>query len=278
MALGQTFQGVVRSPGRKPVKRNLFIVVGTGVLFGFPDDPKDTLWLVTAKHVFYDPLDQWDPAHLYVRFSWFDERPVDTYQGIRVALKRGTRHRWISHPNETVDLACLPLVFDKTDCERDPLPRIAVREIGSTQDLYPGAPVFLLGYPDAIAPDFAARAVLRQGMVSWVSSTKPEANLFWIDSQVFPGNSGGPVFTVPATSRSSGYFPRGNAVPFLGIVTQARIHRLPLLVDGKEIELRFGKKPSKPLLSQNYIGLGLVEPAIRVKQLLLTARKAMNKE
>ena len=278
VALGRTFRAEVKEPGKKAVKRNFFVVVGTGVIFGMPNDPTNTSWLVTAKHVFCDLADDWDPPHLYLRFSWFDERPVDTYQGIRVELKRGDRHRWVSHPNENVDLACLPLVLDHKKTGQDPLPRISLQDIGTTQDIYPGVPIILLGYPDAVAPDLRTRALLRQGIVSWVSSTKPESNLFWVDSRVFPGNSGGPVFKLPPTSPSSGRVIRGSAVPFLGIVTQARIHQLPLLASGKEIELRFGKKrPSEPLFSQSYIGLALVEPAIRVKQLLLAARKSVTR-
>ena len=61
---------------------------------------------------------------------------------------------------------------------------------------------------------------------------------------------------------------------FLGIVTQARIHQLPLLAGGREIEIHLRKTKSKEsLLSQSYIGLGLVEPATRVKELLMLVKK-----
>lgn len=275
VALGQIFQGEVKEPGKKASKRRFFIVVGTGVLFGFHNDPPNMAWLVTAKHVLWEPSGDWDPAYLNLRFSWFDERPVDEYHGIRVNLKSGARHRWIAHPDENVDLACLPLTLQKTEFEGKTLPRIRFADIGTTQDLYQGAPVIFLGYPDAFTPDHGARALLRQGIVSWVSPTQPETKLFWVDGQVFPGNSGGPVFQAPSSSGLSGRLNRKGSVSFLGIVTQARIHQLPLLSSGKEIELRFGKKkPSEPLFSQNYIGLGLVEPAVRVKQLLMAARES----
>lgn len=64
------------------------------------------------------------------------------------------------------------------------------------------------------------------------------------------------------------------AVTLLGIVTQARIQSLPLLAGGKQVDLYVqGKKKSEPLLTPSFLGLGLVEPAYRIKQLLVSATR-----
>ena len=113
---------VTRRDGRTE-RHTLFVVVGTGVIFGLPDDPTETPWLVTAKHVFHDPSEEWVPSKLYVRFSWFDDKAVDEYFGVRLDLVRGRRRRWIAHPDPDVDLACLPLAMTKEQAGRTKLPR-----------------------------------------------------------------------------------------------------------------------------------------------------------
>ena len=115
---------------------------------------------------------------------------------------------------------------------------------------------------------------MRQGLVSWVSPTKPKSTLFYIDGHVFPGSSGGPVFKLPAGIDRQGHFATLGEVSFLGIVTQTRIHQIPLIAGGKEIGITFQrKKVAETLLSQNYTGIGLAEPVFRVKQLLSSAAK-----
>lgn len=274
VALGRIYETHVTLPGGKVSKQKIFLSVGTGVIFGLNDSSKSTLWLLTARHVLSEPSEDWEPSSLIIRFSWMDEMPAEQYPGITLPLKTAGKRQWIPHPDKNVDLACIPLRFRKTPYGRKTWPRVSFQEIGTTKDLYEGEPIVVLGYPDTLAPDFGARPMVRQGIVSWVSSKTPESSLFCIDSHVFPGNSGGPVFR---WSENQDRFRRtqGKAdVCFLGLVTQARIHQLRLLAGGKEIEVFLQKKkPHETLFSQSYIGLGLVEPATRVKELLQLAQK-----
>lgn len=274
VALGRNFETHVTLPGRKISKQKIFLSVGTGVIFGLNDSTKSTPWLLTAKHVLYEPSEEWDPSSLVIRFSWMDEMSIEKNPGIILPLKVAGKRQWIPHPDKTVDLACIPLRFRKPPPGRKSWPRVLFEEIGTTKDLYEGEPIVLLGYPDTLAPDFGARPIVRQGIVSWVSSKTPDSSLFCIDSHVFPGNSGGPVFRWSENLDRSKPT-RGKAdVCFLGLVTQARIHQLHLLAGGKEIEVFLQKKkPYETLFSQSYIGLGLVEPATRVKELLKLAQK-----
>jgi len=230
-ALGRMYECHVTLKNGKSSKRKVFLSVGTGVIVGLQGRSQHTPWLLTAKHVLFEPSEHWDPSSLILRFSWMDEMPVDQPPGITIALKVAGKRKWIPHPDKHVDLACMPLPPRKNLFGRKTWPMVTVPEIGTTKDIYEGEPIVALGYPDTLAPDFGARPIVRQGIVSWVSSKKPESSLFCIDSQVFPGNSGGPVFrwsdnvNRPKRSREK------PEVCFLGIVTQARIHQLHLLAD-----------------------------------------------
>ncbi|MDH5587465.1 MAG: serine protease, partial [Nitrospirota bacterium] len=211
---------------------------------------------------------------LKLRFSWFDEKPATQYFGVGITLRRGDKQYWISHPNTKVDLACLPLFLTKKQTGRKVLPRVRFGDFGTAEEIYEGAPLMLLGYPEAVGPDLSAKALVRQGIVSWVSPTKPESTLFYIDGHIFPGNSGGPAFKLPAGIDRQGHFATHGDVSFLGIVTQTRIHQLPLIAGGQEIGITLQRKNApQTLLSQNYTGIGLAEPVFRVKQLLSSAAK-----
>ena len=52
VAIGQTQQAEIRYANGRVVHKKLFIVVGTGVIFGLQNDPSEPPCLVTAKHVF----------------------------------------------------------------------------------------------------------------------------------------------------------------------------------------------------------------------------------
>lgn len=278
VAIGRVYQTRVKRPGGRISKGQIFVVVGTGVIFGSQDDPTNTPWLVTAKHVFLDPAEKWDPASLQIRFSRFDQRPVDEYLGIRIDLKKGGKRRWLSHPEDGVDLVCLPLALAKERAGLAQMSPVTVEDFATAEQIYEGAPVMVLGYPGAVGPGFWSRALVRQGIISWVSPTKPESNVFLIDSNVFPGNSGGPVFKLPAGPDRHGRFAVGGSVAFLGIVSQARMQRLPLIVGGKELEVLLqGRKKPQTLFVPNFISIGVIEPAFRVKQLLSAAAKSVRR-
>ncbi|MES4785999.1 MAG: hypothetical protein C4294_09475, partial [Nitrospiraceae bacterium] len=67
-------------------------------------------------------------------------------------------------------------------------------------------------------------------------------------------------------------------VTFLGIVTQARVQQFPMLAGEKEVVLKCkGRQPPELLLAPNFIGIGVVEPALHVKELLAVAAKSMKK-
>jgi hypothetical protein len=278
VAIGMLHHPKGKQKGRKASGKPIFVVTGTGIIFGLNDDPTSTPWLVTAKHVFLDPSEEWEPETLQVRFPWFDERPVGEYLGIRVELMKNGKKRWLSHPDEHVDLACLPLTVTKEDTGRNNVHRVGLGDLATEDEIYEGAPVVVLGYPGAVGPSFWTRAIVRQGIVSWVSPSQPESSVFLIDSNIFPGNSGGPVFRIPAGPDRRGHFMAGGKVTFLGIVSQARVQMLPLTAGGKELEVQLkGKKKPESLFVPSFIGIGIIEPALHVRELLSTAAESITR-
>ncbi|GMV49395.1 MAG: hypothetical protein NBKEAIPA_03241 [Nitrospirae bacterium] len=275
VAIGHRQEYRVQSPGGRTSTKPFFAIDGTGVLFSLYGTRAQTTWLVTAKHVLYDPAENWAPSSLGMMFSQSPHGNGRQALEIPLQLTKGTRRLWYPHPDESVDLACLPVPLTLRPSKTGALTSIAWMDIATKSDLYEGVPVVVLGYPTAFDLPDSPRAIVRQGIVSWVSPSRPGSEVFLIDSHVFPGNSGGPVFRLPAVMNRQGHLATAGTVALLGIVTQARIQILPLMAGGKQVELHLeDRKASEPLLALSYIGLGMVEPAYRIKQLLVAASSA----
>src|SRR5437870_4717036 len=194
--------GKVQREGGKP----RFTVIATGVIVGSVPGQKRP-WLVTAKHVFYNPAEGWNPAVVFVRFSWFETRPAD-YLGIPIRLQQNGRRTWVPHPDPEVDLAYVPLSVTPEEAGKSELQAVILSQFASPAEVYEAAPVLVLGYPAAVGADYLVRALLRQGVVAWVSPENPAGKPFLIDANIFPGNSGGPVLYLP-----TGIDPAGHILP-----------------------------------------------------------------
>jgi len=270
VAIGKRVSETVRGPDGKEIKRDRFVTVGTGVVMGLTSDPAKVPWLVTARHMFFDLSRGWEPTELYLRFGWFADRPVDEYLGVRLELVREGKRLWLS-PGSGVDLACIALTMTPMEVGRAEVPYVPVEAFASADDLFEGAGVFALGYPASEDPkepwSRITRPLLRHGIIAWVSPSRPEDALIVVDAAISPGNSGGPVFRVPSGVDRLGNFVLGQKVTFLGIATQMRLTTLPLVVGGgaaPEVDEK-GKPNPK---AQSPVGLGVVEPAARVRLLL----------
>jgi len=269
VAIGSIRKAKVQTPMGE-VEKDIFAVVGTGVIMALPNQKKGIPWIVTAKHVFYNPDDKWDPESLQIRFNWFDQKPVDEYLGITIKLKENAEHLWIAHEDSSIDLAAIQLVISIKDAGRKSVNPVPVQAYASSSDLYEGASIFAFGYPGAVGPSYWTRAVIRTGIVAWVSPEKPLYNTCLIDSLIYPGNSGGPVFKVPTGVDQFGNLNVGGKVAFLGIISKGRKEFNPLSAKGKAIKIQ-GSTGPVVLLSEQWIGIGVVEPAARVKELLVHA-------
>jgi hypothetical protein len=248
--------GVARREGGKQI----FAAVATGVIVGSVPGQKRP-WLVTAKHVFYNPAENWEPSYILVRFSWFEMRTVGDYLGVAVPLKQNGRRTWVAHPDPDVDLAYVPLSVTPQEAGRSELQAIVLSQFALPTEVYEAAPVLVLGYPAAVGAGFQVRALLRQGVIAWVSPDRPAAKPFLIDANIFPGNSGGPVLYLPQGIDPQGHVLTGGSVKFLGLVSQTRTQSTLIATSKSQPE------QSVPL---NFLGIGVIEPAQRVRELVLT--------
>ncbi|MEN3368401.1 MAG: hypothetical protein V7609_544 [Verrucomicrobiota bacterium] len=269
VALGTIKEAEVATQG-KTEKKKIFVPVGTGVIMFGGQSAAEIPFLVTAKHVFEDSSKNWNPVSLQVRFSWFESRPVDDYLGVEVKLETPKSRVWIAHPNAAVDLACVPVSFSPSQLGRKGV-AIGTQDFATEQDFFEGAAVAVLGYPGAVGSAYWTKAVLRNGIIAWMAPTEGPRHPFMVDSNVFPGNSGGPVFRLPTGTDRFGSFGIGGRISFLGIVTSGPIQYFPAIADGKEITVP-GPQPAM-VVSPNLMGLAIVEPASHVRELLDYAAK-----
>lgn len=273
LAIGIPRSAKISDKGGTPVEKQIFAPIGTGALFGLPDDPSKMPWLVTAKHVLFDPEQKWDPDVVRVRFAWFDKQSVEDYLGVEIALKKDGRRLWTPHPDPSVDLAALPLRLPSKVVGRESIDIIPLGNFASGDDLFEGAGVLVFGYPGAVGSSFWTRALVRSGVIAWLDPNTPLEAPLLIDAAVFPGNSGGPVFRIPTGSDRFGNFSLGGRPAFVGIVSQGRREATPVSAGGKHVEMQ-GPEGSVKMVSEGWIGVGVIEPANRVLQLLNAARSA----
>ncbi len=249
-------------------RRKRFVVVGSGLLAEVPTSRGMRRWLLTAKHIFSSPRDRWKPVGLRLLFPRGPGPRVDAGLSLRIPLLRKGRRQWRAHPNRRVDLACVPV---SRRAGPKVVPVLEVDRLQTQPAMVVGTPIVLLGYPE-IGKGTYVQALVRQGLVSWVSPNRARSTPLLIDSHVFPGNSGGPVLGLPYGGERPAQPAEGEAPRFVGLATQSRILELPMLAGGKEVEIHLkGRKPSETLLAPQFVGIGLVEPALRVGQLLETA-------
>ncbi len=269
VAIGTVRTARVRAAGGRADKE-IFAIVGTGVIMLPPEQTEGPPWLVTAKHVLYNTAMKWDPDSIQIRFNWFDHKPVDEYLGITIRLKERGRRLWIAHKDPAVDLAAIPLDISIRQAGRPSAGPVPVQAYASADDIFEGASVFVFGYPGAVGPSYWTKAAVRAGIVAWTDPEQPLLNPFLIDAAIFPGNSGGPVFKVPTGMDRRGNVTVGGKVSFLGIISQGRKETSPLRAGGRQVELQGPAGPAA-VLSEQWVGIGVVEPAERVKELLVQA-------
>lgn len=269
-AFGVTDSFKVNSPINLHFQK-YFRIIGTGALFYVKVDSTVVTTLVTAKHVFYQPEKHWIPQKINLRFSWDENKSIYEYFGMPIELKKDNQFLWMPHPDSTVDLACYPMIFGEYKTDVDKFPVLPYSTLASTEDIFQGAKIYVLGYPGSVGREFWNKALLREGIISWVSSANPQKDKMLIDCEVFPGNSGGPVFKIPTGVGKDGNFIVGGGVKFIGIVSERRFSQTPVEAGGKSVLDVAGKE----LYSLESIGIGVIEPVSRVKELLDNLKKEL---
>lgn len=219
--------------------------VGTGFLISDPTpDGKPRTILVTANHVFRKmpgPI-----ATIGFRIenadgSWkYDPEPLK--------IRDGDKELWTHHPDRDVAVIAIeaPPAFVKAAI---PEGWLANDDTFTQERLTPGDEMLALGFPEGLSANAAGFPILRSGRVaSFPLAPSAAFPTFLLDFNVFPGNSGGPVYVnvaphgpAPADSKTQGGFIAGMLTQqvelnsqnlSIGIVTDAKFVREALeLID-----------------------------------------------
>lgn len=186
-----------------------YSTVATGFLIGIPTGQKNDdgqglymAFLVTNRHVFINK----NIVHL--RFN--------NGEGTRrydLPLIANGKQLWAGHTNEAIDIAVIPISGDQLRKDGVEfsfiLPdHIADLEKIKTLGITQGDEVFVLGFPMGLAGKSKKYAIVRNGMIARLDDEIiNNEHSFIIDSTIFPGNSGGPVFLKPSITSVEGTQP-----------------------------------------------------------------------
>jgi S1-C subfamily serine protease len=210
--------------------------VATGFLISDPTpDGRPRVVLVTAEHVFEGMSG--DEATIGYRTQRSDG--TWSFAPQNFTIRAGGRPLWTRNPTRDVAAIAIsaPPAFAKAAI---PLAWLASDDTLARYQLAPGEEMMTLGFPQGLSANPAGFPILRSGRVASYplgpSTTYPT---FLLDFQVFPGNSGGPVWldethnpSVPDDQKThfiagllTQQVEKGDQNLGIGIVTQAQFIR-----------------------------------------------------
>lgn len=159
-------------------------------------------FIVTNKHV----LD--GQTAIVVRFNSKDEKSALDYD---VNLIEDGTHIWSCHPDPNVDVACFLINHEKLKIDNAEYSFFALdKHALNVEQMYAegiseGDGIFLLGFPLGLVDEFNKHVIVRSGIIAKIKSTlKRQTSFFLIDTNNFPGNSGGPVIIKPELTSIEG--------------------------------------------------------------------------
>ncbi len=193
---------------------------GTGFLISAPTpDGAPRVVLITANHVFADKM-----LGAEVKIGLRVQEPTGQWryapQGLRV--RYGDTPLWTRHPQRDVAAIVVQLPPEAA-AAAIPLNWLADADTFDRYGVGPGDAVLSLGYPIGLSSTPEGFPILRSGHIASYPLT-PVARYptFLLDSVIFSGNSGGPVF-VGRGGRGSSQ-PTDDSQFIAGIVTQQVEH------------------------------------------------------
>ncbi|MFQ5677116.1 MAG: serine protease [bacterium] len=225
---------------------------GTCFIIGRPihDNPKRARYvLVTANHVLAGISG--DTASLSLR-----KKVNDDYTKVEwhIRIREKNKPLWIKHPDADVavmyvslpneaEIVLLPMNFLVTDVE---LKKYEIR---------PADRLLALGFPFGQEANPAGFPILRSGIIASypiLPTKKTKSMLF--DFEVFPGNSGGPVFMIEKNRAYGGGIHVGVTQFIVGLVSQERI-----------MNIRY-QTPFEQKLAKHPLKLGIIIHASLIKK------------
>src|SRR5258708_25065322 len=148
---------------------DFFEAMGTGITVFI--DPH-TGYIVTAKHVFYDPTKDWHPSEIRVRWAWQEQKTVYEELGSTLRLRDTSgRDLWVgaADGSDVAAIASEPQDVGGTHTQV----AVSLEDFAGAKDLYQGGTVIVLGYPAIVCDEYLIRAIVRAGIVASRGSTVP---------------------------------------------------------------------------------------------------------
>jgi hypothetical protein len=203
---------------RATVKVNHEKSAGTGFILCRPDPhapERSQFVLVTAAHVFENIPG--DHATLYFRAR--ESEGVYKKLPMELVIRADGKPRWTKHNSEDVAVMVVvpPKEADLPHLARDLL---ATDEALKTYGIHPGDTLSCLGYPHRVESNGAGFPILRTGPIASFPLTPSKANrTFLLSSNMFEGDSGGPVYLADSRRSVAGKEKREEVRLILGLVT-----------------------------------------------------------
>lgn len=182
-------------------EKNKFSCQATGFLIGFiaknskkPEKKEYYIYLVTNRHVFEEK------RFVDLRFNTKNGSVKIFSQSLSFD---NNEPRWLSHRNKKVDLALLsvnPEILQENSIEFNYIPEDIFAYYRNFQNLgiEAGDELYILGFPLGFSGNLKNFACVKWGIISRIDKEIiKEEKAFFIDSSIFPGNSGGPVIIRP---------------------------------------------------------------------------------
>jgi hypothetical protein len=243
--------------------KSRYATAGSGVLIS--DSPHFGC-LLTARHMFYDPESGWMPMQVNLRLPPETGNDPVT-EGFPVKLVDNGKNLWTS-PSDGSDIAVIPLPSMPIN---HLIRSLAPASFGNDQDIYQGAQILVLGYPSILGEDFLTTPYARGGIISWVDIGDPLNKPFLVDSNLFPGNSGGPVFHVRNGFNKEGGLTLGGGVSLIGIVSKGAKEMASVIAGGVPINATnpaTGQVAPAQAMVLGIGGIGLIEPISRARSII----------
>jgi len=206
------------------------IPIATGFLFGKNTGKKDvennalySIFLITNRHVFEDAKTKIFRKEVFLRFNIGENQGAKSYKV--TLLNEKNQPLWIRHEDENVDIAIFPINGQKLKEE-------GIRFFFFAEDLHTflssqfkeigistGDGIFVLGFPLGIRGETRNFVIVRQGIIARADEEVLKKHFFFIDAQIYPGGSGGPVILKPELVSITGTKNVGRA-GLIGIISK----------------------------------------------------------
>jgi hypothetical protein len=247
---------------------------GTGFLFAVPDSRLGKnlsfTYLVTNRHAIeQDEHGNCKPLKIRETYVTLNlKEPVNGNRSERVPLHLSQQFHWYFPNDLASDLAVLPVgISDKYDVKVVFPENLLTEERLNQQHVVPGDKVLTGGFYSGYAGLHAIQPILREGALAMqpdgpmVTTMCKSGQVYLADVHIIPGNSGSPIFIIPALGIGGGVSLGGvpNVFGLLGVVSG-------YMYETSDFTLR-ASTTWKGSLNANS-GISVVVPAQQLKDLL----------